>query len=211
MSLRTAGTRLWWTPKVVLWWISSGCDSDIPEFLEYMTYTCCATCNSNNPTAASTPTLQHRFVFGSSGTQEQVLGAVTETLLTMLSVTSEQLAVTVSSSAGSGNSERRLASTEWQVDYNVTADHNALDSIFLAAADMSADAAALTQTLAQALSSRGLQLEAGSLVLEAPELVGAETTTGAPSPEAEVDGAMGAEARGSLWLLVGAAALSAAF
>lgn len=49
------------------------------------------------------------------------------------------------------------------------------------------------------------------LVLEAPELVGAETTTGAPSPEAEVDGAMGAEARGSLWLLVGAAALSAAF
>jgi hypothetical protein len=127
--------------------------------------------------------VQHRFAFSSSGTEEDVLDAVTETLLSTLGVTDEQLALTISSTAGSEDSERRLSSTEWQVDYEVTAGRAAADAILLLAEEMSTDATALTQSLTQALSARGLQLEVDSVALEQPRLVEATepaaSTTGA--------------------------------
>lgn len=146
----------------------------------------------------------------------EIVDAVTEALLSMLSVTDEQLAVEVSSTAGSRDSERRLSSTEWQVDYEVTVGRNAADAVLLAAGEMSSSATALTQALTQALSSRGLQLEAGSVAVETPLLVEATelassitgsgaggtpeptSATGAPTPSPAAAADAEAEAGGGL-------------
>jgi hypothetical protein len=162
--------------------------------------------------------------FQATGTQEQVTTVVVDVLVDQYGVEEDQVAVDVTSA-------RRLVarrlqgsgSTAWQVDFEITANKEAVDDAFdLAAsqADGTGDAlSSFTSALSTAFQEVGVTLDASSISVSQPEIkvvtatMTTVSTTGktaqpAAAPAADGStGSTGAEASGLEFIAIGVAAV----